>query len=834
VNLLAGLLGLSALVVVVALVAVGWRRWRALTLDDLTPPPTVSEPSPRALVGAGSPAIFSTALPETPLREFPPPSAPVDTQPTPPAPTTVFAPPARLDSARGEGEVWLEVSPDSLVLRGHGDDAASVEVRAWELVDGARVDVTATVSIGKQASNADKLWLRDLDGPARFTVHGRHAGPGAWKGAVQVGARSAGGKPVKGIALAVRVDPLTVEVHLCVDKAGFGALKTIVALPAGVGAFRARVGARTPGGAVLAVKDAVCNAALRIDGGGWSHPVAVRSDATGVVQFTLPPAFLARYSPRADAPETAFELELAPAAATAAMLQAYAAARAGLEREFAEVAAHASYGQLRERLASYPDAFLAQLSARPECDQALLVSALMRLTASVQYTARQRSDLRAGRTLLTISATQTIGAAFAAFDDFLGMTMGLFRWIGGSTVTLAFRGHALQAQGLPQLTEAVASKPEPPLYASPLAWLIRAGVWVIRRAQGVLYDLCSDAFRGAIHAAESAQLPSGYLERLRFATPGDLAPQPPTPSRTPMVDALVLLARAMQELGEVVVRCCGLSVHALVIAFASALKRCARAWAATRAAVVANGAEAALAAQVGGYLSAAADAIYERCARLVEAAIAHPPGRDPSPADADAEPFRIDDFAALGDFDQAAARALDHAWRSSLQLRVRPEWQPALLAVARADRAAATGIEQVAAQTAWFDGSAPLLELAVKVLQAILLIWATLGQTLVKLGVYLAEQNGDAIRHGIDRLPEMSVRASLPAADATIDIGGRLEAVGDAIEFVLLRLPILLREFTRVSVLFQLAPARVRDLYADSPLPQPLSPEAWERGAKTT
>ena len=120
-------------------------------------------------------------------------------------------------------------------------------------------------------------------------------------------------------------------------------------------------------------------ASIRVDGGAWSTPVAVRSDRHGGYYFGLPRGLLDAYPADRDSYDLPVDLELAPSSATLDALHWYRVARLDLEHEFDAVAADAAWQPVRAQLSSYPAEFLKQLREQPEDEHDLIISALQRL-----------------------------------------------------------------------------------------------------------------------------------------------------------------------------------------------------------------------------------------------------------------------------------------------------------------------------------------------------------------------------------------------------------------------------------------------------------------------
>ena len=110
----------------------------------------------------------------------------------------------------------------------------------------------------------------------------------------------------------------------------------------------------------------------------------------------------------------------------------------------------------------------------------------------------------------------------------------------------------------------------------------------------------------------------------------------------------------------------------------------------------------------------------------------------------------------------------------------------------------------------------PAAKLLVKLIQAVLFVWVSVGKTLLKLGGFLVGKLSDLIVR-VAHIGDPDPRAPGPARAREADkVSARLEMLIDVIELVLVRVPILIRELLLLQWLQSTAARRIRDLYRDA------------------
>lgn len=819
------LIGIGVVLGGVALGAATRRRRPAA----VSPPPLAARPAPRA-----PPAV----RPPGPAERVsaPPVAAPPAATPTRPA-RPPERPPALPGSQRGpqrqEGEIWLTTNQDAVEVHGDGKDGVAIKVQAWQWRDGMRVELGAEVTLTRVVSDAAKLKPRDLRGADVFQIRALHAGNTRWRGSVRVEGRCARG-PVAPVVIAVTVVPISIEVRVRVIKQGFTEQQVVATLPTSVrrvdcrvlgpGNERATDASRNVGietmlpgasGDLTPVHDARAFAAMRIDQGAWTTEAQVRSDHGGF-WFGLPPGFLALYPPESDHYPLPQPLELAHDRDTVDVLSGLRAARNDLDRDFATAAPDATWESPRKALHAYSAQACRQLCECRESEVAVVHSAIHRLRAAVRFALKYRRDVRLQRELIEISAEQSVGSLFDVATDLLPVAGKLFAWLGGKTQTIG----PFRIPGLGTLVEKLAKAFEAGWARNPFTWALRFGVRAVRLLQRVVFDLTTDVLKHLLALAELAGVSRQALEALRYGIPGLPPPPPAADVNDVIATELSLLGRAIHELAECLVRVAAMAMHFCVLLIAGLLKAVGRAIHAFPWDPQQLGLDNAIGEVIETALGEIANTLYSKFGSALDF-LMHPVTWLGEPTALSGKSFAqvlLDSVSPPEMLDRDCAQAMTAALSASLDLSLDADWRTRVETVSRQELAAMAQIERHTDVVSLLERWAPAAKLLVKLIQAVLFVWVSVGKTLLKLGGFLAGKLSDLIVR-VANLGNPDPRApSLARADEADKVSARLEMLVDVIELVLVRVPILIRELLLLQWLQSTAARRIRDLYRDAGL----------------
>ena len=126
--------------------------------------------------------------------------------------------------------------------------------------------------------------------------------------------------------------------------------------------------------------------------------------------------------------------------------------------------------------------------------------------------------------------------------------------------------------------------------------------------------------------------------------------------------------------------------------------------------------------------------------------------------------------------------------------------------------------EALTNQTSTGEYWAPVIKGVVKIVQAFLFIWASLGQIMLKLAGLLARAGSAVIVYVVRDDPELPWEQKYPPpanAEEVLDATDKLEAVVDLLDLVFVRVIPLCRETSQLMFIYYTAPQRIRALYSD-------------------
>ena len=828
------LIGIGVVLGGVALGAATRRRRRppATASPPVTnsPPPPKPRPTAPPTARPTGPAERAGAKPVVPPIAAPRPVAPRPTGHPEPPPMT---PGSRRGPQRQEGEIWLTTNQDAVEVRGDGKDGVAIKVQAWQWRDGIRVELGAEVTLTRVVSDAAKLKPRDLRGLDVFQIRALHAGNTRWRGNVRVEGRCARG-PVAPALITVSVLPIAIEVRVRVIKQGFTEQQVVATLPTSVRRVDCRVlgpgneraadagrsvGVETmlPGasGDLTPVHDARAFAAMRIDQGAWTTEAQVRSDHGGF-WFGLPPGFLALYPPEHDNYPLPQPLELAHDKDTRDGLTGLREARDDLDRDFATAAPDAAWESPRKALYAYSAQACRQLCECRESEVAVVHSAIHRLRAAVRFALKYRRDVRLQRQLIEISAEQSVGSLFDVATDLIPVAGKLFAWLGGKTQTIG----PFKLAGFGTLVEMVAKAFEKGWARNPVTWALRFGVRAVRLLQRVVFDLTTDVLKHLLALAELAGVSRQALEALRYGVPGLPPPPPAADVNDVIATELSLLGRAIHELGECLVRVVALAMHFCVLLIAGLLKAVGRAIHAFPWDPQQIGLDSAIGEVIETALGEIANTLYSKFGSALDY-LMHPVNWLGEPTALTGKSFAqvlLDSVSPPEMLDRECAQAMTAALSASLDLSLDADWRTRVETVSRQELAAMAQIERHTDVVSLLERWAPAAKLLVKLVQAVLFVWVSVGKTLLKLGGFLAGKLSDLIVR-VAHIGDPDPRAPGPARAREADkVSARLEMLVDTIELVLVRVPILIRELLLLQWLQSTAARRIRDLYRDAGL----------------
>ncbi|MBV9494508.1 MAG: hypothetical protein JOZ54_09695, partial [Acidobacteria bacterium] len=789
-------------------------------------------PLPAGPLGAPvPPSSFAPPKPTTPPERAPrPPSAARPTAPPERAPAPVAAAPFAAQQPSSERQqpekIWLEVDRATVEVHGNGEDGAPVRVTAKKLINGVTVDATNEVRTSFTATETKKIAVRAQSGG--FVVSGKHVGNIALRGRITVSGMSAHGA-VTPVTVDVVVTPVKVELILRVSKRGFLDQELITTLPtlpariegkvlgpdspphaqpAGRGAvFVDALRGNLQGGAVQhageerVVVHARCEAKLRVDGQETGRFTFYRSTTRGTFGFRMPARMVAAYGADVQSYSLPTDVELALDADVNRALYYYDLTSDDLRREIASLPPEAAMAHTQKLCAVYPEEVLKMLREREEGDFDRIISALQRLRAALAFALKYRRDMRAQRQLVERAAFEGFGSFLDVFTDFIPVATWLQKWFAGEEIRLVFGKRFVTLLPLNEIVRIVGEKADRYLVTRLLGRGLLASLQMVRPLISFAETLVSGLISFAASMATRAGLPSRYVDNIARWSLGGPDVQGPLSEAGAGVQAVGLAGSFMRRTVELAIRGLACAGHVVLLGVSASWIFVGKALKAMDWGPAIGGAEETFGEIIEKYLGDAANDFYAAAGAKVDRYLGPILPTDEKRAKKDAASLVLDCVASLEDFDRKTSTALEDAWQRSMDLNVYEDWQSAISRVTKQETEDLRKWQSIDGAQWYMETAGAFLKLFAKFVQAVLFVWAALGAGVIGIPVLLLKLGRNAVQDPVWK-----------PSDA-LDFAASVEKACDVLDFVMVRVPVLVKETIALSCIYNLGSVRIRKLY---------------------
>lgn len=808
-----------------ALGAVGW----ALTRNR------ARSPLPAGPLGAPMPpSSLSPPRPTTPPERAPRPAAAPPSVPRPAVPPerampSAAAPPVTpqpSNERQTPEKIWLEADRATVEVHGNGEDGVPVRVVAKKLKNGVTVDATNEVRTSFAVTEAKKISVRAQGGG--LVVTAKHVGNIALRGRVTISGMSAQGA-VTPVTIDVVVTPVRVELILRVAKRGFldqELITTLPALPArvegkvlgpdspphaqpaGRGAVfvdalrgNLRGGAVQHAGEERVVANARCEAKLRVDGQETGRFTFYRSTVRGTFGFRMPARMLAAYGADVQSYSLPTDVELALDADVNRALYYYDLTSDDLRREIAALPPEAPMAHTQKLCAVYPEEVLKMLREREESDFDRIISALQRLRAALAFALKYRRDMRAQRQLVERAAFEGFGSFLDVFTDFIPVATWLQKWFAGEEIRLVFGKRFVTLLPLNEIVRIVGEKADRYLVTRLLGKGLLASLQMVRPLISFAETLVAGLISFAASMAARAGLPPRYIDNIARWSLGGPDVQGPLSEAGAGVQAVHLAGSFLRRTVEVAIRGLACAGHVVLLGVSASWLFVGKALKAMDWGPAVGGAEETFGEIIEKYLGDTANDFYAAAGAKLDQYLGPVLPADEKRAKKDATSLVLDCVASLEDFDRKTSAALEDAWQRSMDLDVYEDWQGAISRVTKQETEDLRKWQSVDGAQWYMETAAAFLKLFAKFVQAVLFVWAALGAGVIGIPVLLLKLGRNVVQDPVWK-----------PSDA-LDLAASVEKACDVLDFVMVRVPVLVKETVALSCIYNLGSVRIRKLY---------------------
>lgn len=783
------------------------------------------------IAGIGLIGVVGTVV-SKPRKPPPRPATPPErlTQPAPP-------PPEPAPQQPKVGDIWLEVDRRTIEVHANGETEVPVRVTAKKLVDGVTVDATnevtttTTLTVPSNPPAARKITITRLP-PLGFAVSARHAGVTPIRAKVIVSAVSATGQPVAPVDVEVTIKPVRIEVRIKVKKLGFLEQEVVATLPymcervvgrvlgpdqsprpqdasrggEMVGVLRGKTPKANTPESDRHVAHARLEAHLQVDDHDPGRSIEKKVNDDGTFSFRMSAAMIAVYGAEVTTYDLPQDVELGLDADTNRALYYYNVAVDDYGRELADASADSAIQDTFQACTDYADEVLEQLREHEESDYKYEISALQRMRAAILFALKYRKDLKRQRKLVEMATYDSFGSLIDVLTDILPVAAWIQKWFGGEQITWRFGRYYVTLLPLREIIEVIEKIETKSRLLRILGYALLASLRSAEALGKLIETLVAGLLGLAAAMARKAGLPLQYVENIaRWSMGGPDVAGPIQAETPPGTKALKLVARLFVTLFEAAIRATACACHVILIAVAVAWMLVGKAIKALDWGPVIEGFEETVGEIIEKYLGDFANWVYNGVGSVLDSLLGGwllP--RDPARPRKDACDILLDKIASLDDLDAKCAPALGEALRRSRELDVYEDWESAIHSVAKQENEEDATWQELDTATEFLDSTAPFLKLFAKFVQAVLFAWAALGAGVVGIPLFIYKVLSE---EGVAPKP-----AVWSPTDA-LDFASAIEKVVDAVDFVVVRMPILLKESVALACVYNLAPIRIQRLY---------------------